>query len=404
MAKISSEGVKAVMTDVNLAKDVSAMTQDELNAALFKIAERGDTVATFMPLNGPPIIKNIHAEDYLRELQGAGADFSALNSEGLNLLDVAAVSGSPALLQQLTDEFHLPLTSHLPDNNLMVRAIANANLETARFIASRDPMAGSYINPDNGETLGHVAARTLDLETLKFVDRELHVDLSERSDTDYVSHMIARALYSTDEGASEGGGSYSKIVDALKYLHGRGVDLTAENAAGETVYDILNRSYFSSLKPDELEKDELYNFLKDASALIPGHQEVPEIVPAYHVDISELDSRLARFNALTGQNWVHAADPAGFIYLEIGDNKGLKDGIMSELRNLMDPEIMVHGPIIEGKKDILFFDAESFMRMSEADFNAAAQSLARLQAHEAPPEPVVPPSSRQDYSNPPLKI
>jgi hypothetical protein len=64
----------------------------------------------------------------------------------------------------------------------------------------------------------------------------------------------------------------------------------------------------------------------------------------------------------------------------------------------------VHGPIIEGKKDILFFDAESFMRMSEADFNAAAQGLARLQAHEAPPEPVVPPSSKQDYSNPPLKI
>lgn len=45
------------MTDVNLAKDVSAMTQDELNAALFKIAERGDTVATFMPLNGPRLSK-----------------------------------------------------------------------------------------------------------------------------------------------------------------------------------------------------------------------------------------------------------------------------------------------------------------------------------------------------------
>lgn len=392
------------MSDVNLAKDVSAMSQDELNAALLKIIERGDTVATTMPLDGPPVTKQIRAEEYLRELRTAGADFNTLNADGLNVQEIAAASGSPALLQQLTDEFQLPLVSAKPDDNLMLRAVANSNLDSARFIAARDPRAGDYINSETGETLAHIAARTLDLETLKFVDQELHVDLHQRSNTDYAAHIIARSLDSTDEVAAEGGGGVSKVVDTLRYLHSRGADLSLENSDGETVYDILKRTYFDYLKPEDLQKDELYNLLKDAGALVPGRQKQPEIIPAQQEDLSQLDARLARFNQLTGQNWVHAPDPAGFIYLEIGDNKPLKEEIMRQLSNSMDPEIMVHGPIIDGKKDILLFDIQSFMRMSEQEFKDAAQGLARLQAQQTLTEPQNPPSSKVEYSVLPLKL
>lgn len=368
------------MVDVNLAKDIETMTQEELDSALFKIVKRGDTVATSFSNDGstPFVQKQINAEDYIRSLWRAGANFSAVDESGHNIQEVAANYGSERALQQLTEEMNLPLDGLRPDKVLIVNAIEHSNLPVAKYIYSKDPSSASYVNNNTGETLAHIAARTLDLETIKFTQNELHVDITAPSYTENVTHIVAKALIpSRSESLPE---NYNKVLEALKYFHEQGVDLKAKNSDQKTVFDILNGSYFKTLNPNNIEKDKIFKFLKEVGA-VSFPQELPKQNASFpQYDKMAIEEQVSLLSAITGQKWLHAPEPADFIYLEIGNNKEFKTALMQVLDSNLSPSIMVHGPIIKNKAEILLIDTQSFMNMPQEEFLQTAYKLADVQS------------------------